>query len=132
VQAARTFGRGARQAAGIIRARRLHFSRAMTGADHLTDGALLGLVGGLVAAGAMSLAHRVASAIAPKAEAPPASSEKDSTVKVASAVTRQVGYSRTLRPVNPFVEKPKNSGGTHVDGAPPELVRRLLLLLRLA
>jgi putative membrane protein len=67
----------------------------MTGASHPTRGALLGLVGGLVAAGAMSLAHRVASALGPKAAAPPASPEKDSTVKVAWAVTRQVGYDLT-------------------------------------
>jgi putative membrane protein len=76
-------------------ARRLHFFPAMTGASQLARGALIGLVGGLVAAGAMSLAHRVASDIAPKAEAPPASKKKDSTVKVASAVTKQVGYELT-------------------------------------
>src|SRR5256885_1907079 len=79
----------------IVRARRLHNIRVMTGASHLTRGALLGLVGGLVAAGAMSLAHRVARAIAPKAEAAPASREKDSTIKVASAIARQVGYDLT-------------------------------------
>src|SRR5205807_1094634 len=67
----------------------------MTGDSHLMRGALLGLVGGLVAAGAMSLAHRVARAIAPKAEAAPASREKDSTIKVASAIARQVGYDLT-------------------------------------
>jgi len=64
----------------------------MTGANNLARGSLLGLIGGLIAAGAMSLAHRVANDIGPKTEASPASREKDSTVKVASAVTRQVGY----------------------------------------
>ena len=73
----------------------MHNIRVVTGASHLTRGALLGLVGGLVAAGAMSLAHRVARAIAPKAEAAPASQEKDSTIKVASAIARQVGYDLT-------------------------------------
>ena len=63
----------------------------MAGASHLARGALLGLVGGLVAAGAMSLAHQLANQIAPKAETPP-TREKDSTVQVASVVTRQVGY----------------------------------------
>jgi uncharacterized membrane protein YagU involved in acid resistance len=40
----------------------------------------------------MSLGHRVAGAIVPKAEAPPASRQKDPTIKVASAITRGAGY----------------------------------------
>lgn len=64
----------------------------MTGAGQIARGALLGLVSGLVAAGAMSLAHQLANRIAPKTETPPPTREKDSTVQVASAVTRQVGY----------------------------------------
>jgi uncharacterized membrane protein YagU involved in acid resistance len=64
----------------------------MSSAGRLARGAVLGLVGGLVAAGAMTAAHRLASAITPEAEAPSATKEKDSTVKVASAVTRQAGY----------------------------------------
>jgi len=62
----------------------------MTSAACVTRGALLGLFGGLVAAGAMSIAHRMANDIAPKAETPTA--ETDPTVKVASAITRSAGY----------------------------------------
>ena len=64
----------------------------MAGAGQLARGALLGLIGGLVAAGAMSLAHQFANQSAPKAETTPPTREKDSTVQVASVVTRQVGY----------------------------------------
>jgi putative membrane protein len=56
-------------------------------------GALLGLVGGLLAAGAMSLAHQLVSQVAPKAESPPVPKEEDSTVKVASAAMRLAGAS---------------------------------------
>jgi uncharacterized membrane protein YagU involved in acid resistance len=55
-------------------------------------GALIGLIAGLVGAGAMSLGHRVAGTLLPKAAAAPASREPDPTVKVASAITRGVGY----------------------------------------
>ncbi len=64
----------------------------MVGGGQLARGALLGLVGGLVAAGAMSLAHQFATQIAPEAETTPPIRETDSTVQVASAVTRRVGY----------------------------------------
>jgi len=56
-------------------------------------GALLGLCGGLLAAGAMSLAHQLVSAVAPKAAPPSAPKEEDSTVKVASAALRLAGAS---------------------------------------
>jgi putative membrane protein len=56
-------------------------------------GALLGLVGGLLAAGAMSLAHQLVSKAAPRAEPPAAPKEEDSTVKVASAALRLTGTS---------------------------------------
>jgi putative membrane protein len=59
----------------------------------VTRGALLGLVGGLLAAAAMSLAHLLVSNVAPKAEPPAAPKEEDSTVKVASAAMRLVGAS---------------------------------------
>jgi putative membrane protein len=54
-------------------------------------GALLGLVGGLLAAGAMSLAHQLVSQVAPNAEPPAAPKEEDSTVKVASGAMQLVG-----------------------------------------
>jgi putative membrane protein len=54
-------------------------------------GALLGLVGGLLAAGAMSLAHQLVSQVAPNAEPPAAPKEEDSTVKVASGAMELVG-----------------------------------------
>jgi putative membrane protein len=59
----------------------------------VTRGALLGLVGGLLAAGAMSLAHMLVSNVAPEAESPAAPKEEDSTVKLASAAMRLVGAS---------------------------------------
>jgi uncharacterized membrane protein YagU involved in acid resistance len=64
----------------------------MACAAHLARSVLSGLAGGLAGAGAMSLGHRVAGAIVPKAEAPPASRQKDPTIKVASAITRGAGY----------------------------------------
>ena len=56
-------------------------------------GALAGFVGGLLAAGAMSLAHRLVGEMIPKPEAPPAQQQEDSTVKVASQALRLVGRS---------------------------------------
>lgn len=72
----------------------------MACAAYLARSVLSGLAGGLAGAGAMSLGHRVAGAILPKAEAPPASRQKDPTTKVASAITRSVGYElpRTQEP----------------------------------
>ena len=64
----------------------------MTRTSHVARGALVGLIGGLIAAGAMSVAHRLVGEIAPRPEPPPTSRDEDSTVKVASAVTRQAGY----------------------------------------
>jgi putative membrane protein len=64
----------------------------MTSASTMARGALFGLIGGLIAAGAMSVAHRLVSEVAPKPATPPASQEEDSTVKVAAAVTRRAGY----------------------------------------
>jgi putative membrane protein len=64
----------------------------MACAAYLARSVLSGLAGGLAGAGAMSLGHRLAGAILPKAEAPPASRQKDPTIKVASAITSSVGY----------------------------------------
>jgi putative membrane protein len=57
-------------------------------------GALIGLVAGLLAAGAMSLAYRGVERILPKPAAPAAQRPEDATVKVASAILRLGG--RTL------------------------------------
>lgn len=66
--------------------------RIMTRTINVARGAVVGLIGGLIAAGAMSVAHRLVGEVAPRPEPPPSSREEDSTVKVASAVTRQAGY----------------------------------------
>jgi putative membrane protein len=58
---------------------------------NVARGAIVGLVGGLLAAGAMSLAHRVLSDLDPKAEGPSPKPE-DPTVKVACAATSLAGY----------------------------------------
>jgi putative membrane protein len=58
--------------------------------EHWLRGALVGFVGGLLAAGAMSLAHRLVGEMIPQPAAPPA---EDPTVKVASGITRIVGHS---------------------------------------
>lgn len=58
----------------------------------LGRGAAAGLVGGLLAAGAMSLAHRVLAERSPEAQAGPSSRPEDPTVKVASEATRLAGY----------------------------------------
>ena len=52
-------------------------------------GAFIGLVAGLAGAGVMSLGHRVAGTLLPKAAAAPASREADPTVKVALESLRQ-------------------------------------------
>src|SRR5262245_30736493 len=62
------------------------------GIDHWIHGALAGLVGGLIAAGAMSLAHRLVGDMVPKPP-PQAQKAEDSTVKVASQTLRLVGLS---------------------------------------
>ena len=54
-------------------------------------GAIAGLVGGLLAAGAMRVAHRILSDLDPKAEAPSPKPE-DPTVTVARAATGLAGY----------------------------------------
>ena len=58
---------------------------------NVVHGAIVGLVGGVLAAGAMSVAHRVLSDLDPKAEAPLPKSE-DPTIKVARAATSLAGY----------------------------------------
>ena len=75
------------------------------------QGAIAGFVGGLAAAGAMSLAHKAVGALAPDppAAAPSAAKEEDSTVKMASAVMRTVGV--TLQ------EEDKPAAGTIVHYA---------------
>ena len=72
-------------------------------------GAVLGLVGGLVASGAMSIAHRIANDLTPKAAVPSTPQEVDPTIKVASAVTRGAGYDLT--------EKQKRAAGSIVHYA---------------
>jgi len=69
----------------------LHARRTMVRTGDVAYGALVGLVGGLLAAGAMSVAHHLASGMIPKAETPPGPTTEDSTVKVASAAMRLVG-----------------------------------------
>jgi putative membrane protein len=64
----------------------------MTRSGNVARGALIGLVGGLIASGAMSVTHRIVDEIAPQPATPPASRDEDSTIRVASAVTRRVGY----------------------------------------
>ena len=71
---------------------RVATSTRMTRNTHRVRGAFIGLIAGLVGAGAMSVGHRVAGTLHPKAEAAPGSGEPDPTVKVASAITRGVGY----------------------------------------
>lgn len=75
-------------------------------------GALAGLFGGLLAAGAMSLAHTVISSALSKPE-PAATSkepkEEDSTVKIASAVASSLGYQ--------LAEADKPKAGTFVHYA---------------
>jgi putative membrane protein len=63
----------------------------MTSGRTVAHGAMLGLVGGLLAAGAMSLAHRILSGSESKATVPTPKSE-DPTIKVARAVTRLAGF----------------------------------------
>src|ERR1700704_2479654 len=58
---------------------------------NVVRGAIVGLVGGLLAAGVMSVAHRILSDLDPKAEAPSPKPE-DPTVKVARAATGLAGY----------------------------------------
>jgi putative membrane protein len=72
-------------------------------------GALVGLVAGLLAAGAMSLAHRGVEQALPKPTAQAAQQPEDATVKVASAILRLGG--RTL------AENEKPTAGTIVHYA---------------
>src|SRR2546426_10528758 len=62
---------------------------------NVARGAVLGLVGGLLAAGAMSLVHRILDDLIPKEEAPAAEQPEDATVRVASAVTSLAGHRLT-------------------------------------
>src|SRR5262245_37296581 len=55
-------------------------------------GAVVGLVGGLLAAGAMSLAHRALASLSPEPKRSSAAQPEDPTVKVASAAMRLAGY----------------------------------------
>ena len=64
---------------------------AGVGSGNVVRGAIVGLVGGLLAAGVMSVAHRILSDLDPKAEAPSPKPE-DPTVKVARAATGLAGY----------------------------------------
>jgi putative membrane protein len=64
------------------------------GTGRWLHGSLAGLIGGLLASGAMSLGHRLVSDVVPKAEGPQEQAAEDATVKVASQALRLVG--RTL------------------------------------
>ena len=61
------------------------------GSGNVVRGAIVGLVGGWLAAGAMSVAHRILNDLDPRAEAPSAKPE-DPTVKVARAAADLAGY----------------------------------------
>jgi putative membrane protein len=63
----------------------------MVASGSLVRGAFAGFVGGLLAAGAMSLAHRLVADLVPKADAPETQPADDATVKVASQALRLVG-----------------------------------------
>jgi putative membrane protein len=56
-------------------------------------GSLAGLIGGLLASGAMSLGHRLVSDMVPKPAGPQDQASEDATVKVASQALRLVGRS---------------------------------------
>jgi uncharacterized membrane protein YagU involved in acid resistance len=62
------------------------------GTGRWLQGSLAGLIGGLLASGAMSLGHHLASEMLPKAPGPQPQAE-DATVKVASQALRLVGRS---------------------------------------
>jgi putative membrane protein len=62
----------------------------MVASGSLVRGAFVGFVGGLLAAGAMSFAHRLVADLLPNAEAPEQPAD-DPTVKVASQALRLVG-----------------------------------------
>ena len=63
----------------------------MAGRGSLVRGAFAGFVGGLLAAGAMSLAHRLVADMVPKPEASETQPADDATVKVASQALRLIG-----------------------------------------
>jgi putative membrane protein len=89
-------------------------------------GVLAGFFGGLVAAGAMSLAHNVLSALVlkPPALQPSTPKEEDATVKVAAAVAGSVGYqlSEEAKPkAGTFVHYAFGAGVGAVYGALGEL-----------
>jgi putative membrane protein len=76
------------------RAQALHLDHGMKGGD-VARGAAVGLLGGLLAAGAMSLAHRALSDLSPEPGGQGAAQPEDPTVKVASAATQLAGYHLT-------------------------------------
>jgi putative membrane protein len=80
----------------------------VTSGRAVAHGAMVGLIGGLLAAGAMSLAHRFLSAIEEKDMVPTSRSE-DPTIKVARAATRFVGF--------PLPERQKALAGAAVHYA---------------
>ena len=63
----------------------------MKSAD-VARGAAAGLLGGLLAAGAMSLAHRLLAERSPEAQPAKSAEPEDPTITVASAATRMAGY----------------------------------------
>lgn len=67
----------------------------MMNTGNVARGAVLGLVGGLLAAGAMSLAHRILADVIPETQTPAVEPPEDATVKVASAVTGLAGHTLT-------------------------------------
>lgn len=96
-------------------------------------GALAGLVGGLIAAGAMSLTHRLVGDMVPK---PPPQAQKveDSTVKVASQVLRLVGLTldENDKPrAGTIVHYAFGAGVGAIYGALAEIVPRVTMALGL-
>jgi uncharacterized membrane protein YagU involved in acid resistance len=79
---------------------------------HLWRGSVVGLVGGLVAAGAMSLAYRALTPLvpAPRAAAPAGDGSDDATVRVADGVMRRLAG-------RPLAEEHKPLAGTLVHYA---------------
>jgi uncharacterized membrane protein YagU involved in acid resistance len=70
--------------------RRLQHEDVVTRTADVFSGALVGMVGGLLAAGAMSLGHSIVERAMPK-PSPPTPAPDDATVQVARATLRAVG-----------------------------------------
>jgi uncharacterized membrane protein YagU involved in acid resistance len=88
-------------------------------------GAAVGLCGGLLAAGAMSLMHRMLADRDPGARGVPSTPPEDPTVKVAAAATRLVGYrlgEAEKAPAGSVVHYAFGAGVGAVYGAAAEII----------